>query len=254
MADEKEAADSTESGKKKKKMMIIIAGALVVLLGGGAGAFFFLNSSSKNSEQKHDETAGENPKEGEHDKKDAESEAHGDAKGEKEHGSDQKDEKSDAHGKDTKKDEKGGHDAAPENKDAKDSGGGGHGGSGAKPAAGKDGEKEAPLSTSGQLNIDFGQTYAFKAFNVNLGNPMENRYVRLEISIEYKGGSDQQREIEARLAQLRDAVISVTSKKTREFLLGPDGKDQLRLEILNRINQYMDKKIESVYVTDMLIE
>jgi flagellar basal body-associated protein FliL len=46
----------------------------------------------------------------------------------------------------------------------------------------------------------------------------------------------------------------VTARKTREFLLGPDGKDQLRLEIKNRINQYMSKKIENVYITDILIE
>jgi flagellar FliL protein len=102
--------------------------------------------------------------------------------------------------------------------------------------------------------IKFGATYSLKPFHINLGNPLENNYIRLEAAIEYKGGDPQKAEIEARLPQLRDAVISVTSRKTREFLIGPDGKDQLRRELLNRLNQYMDRKIEAVYITDMLIE
>jgi len=103
-------------------------------------------------------------------------------------------------------------------------------------------------------NIDFGQTYAFKTFHLNLGNPLENRFMRMEVSLEYKGGETHKKEIEARIPQLRDAIVNVASRKTREFLLGPDGKDQLRLEMLNRINQYMDRKIETVFITDILIE
>ena len=104
------------------------------------------------------------------------------------------------------------------------------------------------------VTVTFGRTIGLGTFHANLGNPLENRFVRLEISIEYKGGDDQLKEIESRSPQLRDAVLSVASRKTREHLLAPDGKDQLRLEIFNRINQYMDRKIEAVYITDLLIE
>lgn len=123
-----------------------------------------------------------------------------------------------------------------------------HGGDKEKKPADKKEEKKTPI------NIDIGQTHNLKTFHLNLGNPLENRFLRMDISIEYKGGDDQKAELEARTAQLRDAVVNVTGKKTREFLLGPDGKDQLRLELLNRINQFMDRKIEAVYVTDFLIE
>ena len=112
-------------------------------------------------------------------------------------------------------------------------------------------DKETEEASTG---VNFGATYTFKPFHLNLGNPLENRYLRLEIAVEFKQGETQKQEIEARLPQLRDAVIAVASRKTREFLLGPDGKDQLRLEILTRINQYMDMKIESVFITDLLIE
>ena len=121
-------------------------------------------------------------------------------------------------------------------------------------AAGALKQATSPKQEDTFVDINFGATYQLKPFHSNLGNPLENRYLRLEIAFEYKQGDEQRKEIEARLPQLRDAVLSVASRKTREFLLGPDGKDQLRLEILNRVNQFMDKKIESIFITDMLIE
>ena len=125
-------------------------------------------------------------------------------------------------------------------------------------STGESGKEESDAKEGSEdenfVDINFGATFNLKAFHLNLGNPLENRYLRLELAFEYKQGEEQRKEIQARLPQLRDAVISVASRKTREFLLGPDGKDQLRLEILNRVNQYMEKKIESVFITDLLIE
>jgi flagellar FliL protein len=120
------------------------------------------------------------------------------------------------------------------------------------------GQRAAKQGDSGpskaDLGIDFGDTFKMKTFHLNLGNALENRYVRLEITLEYSGGDTQRKEIEARLPQLRDAVISVVTRKTREFILAPDGKDALRKEILIRINRYMKTKIDTVYITDILIE
>ena len=115
-------------------------------------------------------------------------------------------------------------------------------------------EKGKTDDKKSEANIDFGETYKMQTFNLNLGNAMENRYIRIEISLEYRGGGDQKKEIERRLPQLRDAIIGIMQRKTREFLLSPDGKESLRKELLIRINRYMTKKIESVYITDLLIE
>lgn len=104
------------------------------------------------------------------------------------------------------------------------------------------------------VKVDFGATYSLKPFHLNLGNPLENRYIQIDIALEYKGGANQKTEIDVRMAQIRDSVVNVISRKTREFILSPDGKDQLRLEILNQVNQFMDRKIESVLITDVLIE
>lgn len=123
-------------------------------------------------------------------------------------------------------------------------------------AEGEQGDKgkEAGSASTAEVPGQFGETFPFKTFHLNLGNPLENHYIRLEISVEFKGGEEQKKEIEQRLPQLRDAVVGVTSRKTREFLLGPDGKDQLRREILIRMNRYMTQPLESVFLTDILIE
>ena len=106
----------------------------------------------------------------------------------------------------------------------------------------------------GSKPAEFGDTINLKPFNINLGNPLENRYVRLEVAFEYKGKDSQRQEIEKRMPQLRDAIISVTGKKSREFLLSPEGKDQLRKELLIVVNRYMSRPIEAVYITDILID
>ncbi len=115
-----------------------------------------------------------------------------------------------------------------------------------------DGETEEAKAESGASAV--GHTYEFKTFHLNLGNPIENHYVRLEVALNFKGGDEQKAEIESRAAQLRDAIVSITSRKTREFLLGPDGKDQLRRELLIRINRFMERPVNAVYITDILIE
>ena len=234
---EEEAA----KGKKKKLILFGIIGFLVV--GGGAGAAFFLLGKGDKKADK-----GEHGEEGNHEEGGAEGEAKGEAKGEtKKEGHDAKGEaKKDEHGE-AKKDEHGeakkdehGEAKKDEHGEAKKDE---HGGGG-------EAKKDAPPEYKG----NFGLIYEFKPFHLNLGNPLENRYVRLSIGLEYKGGEEQKVELARREPQLRDAIVSVVGRKTREHLLSPDGKDQLRLELRNKLNQYLDKKIDNVFITDILIE
>ena len=214
------------AGKKKKLLMFIIGGVVAITgVGGGLAAFLASGKEPKSGEESgeaggHEDKNSDKKAEGKEDKhgdKKAEGKEDKKAEGKEDKNGDKKDEgKNDNHAekKDTKSDNK----------------------------AGKiDG-------------VDFGCTMPLQAFHLNLGNPLENRYIRLEITIEYNCSEDLKAEMEKRLPQLRDAVIHVTTRKTREFLLGPDGKEQLRKEIENRINQYMTKKIDNIFITDILIE
>lgn len=234
-----EAVEETpeqDAKKRKKKLLIIGILALLLILGGGAGAFLFLsggNKSAKEGQEKEiskESVEAEKGKDGEHEAK-KEGDDHAPADKEKDSKSDKKDEKAAAKEKDSEK-TKG---------DAKQEGA----------EASKEGEGAEKKS---ELDIDFGETFKMQTFNLNLGNALENRYIRLEVTLEYRGGESQKQEIEKRMPQLRDAVISIVQRKTREFLLSPDGKESLRKEILTRINRYMKARIESVYITDLLIE
>jgi flagellar FliL protein len=116
----------------------------------------------------------------------------------------------------------------------------------------KDGKDAVPVKLP--QNVDIGCTHQFKSFNLNLGNPLENRYIRLELALEHGCAEEDKNEVKLREPQLRDAIINVISKKTREFLLSPDGKAQLTYEIRNQINQRMSRPVKDVYITDILIE
>lgn len=223
-----------QEAKKRKKKLLIFAILGVLLIGGaGAGAFMFLSGGKKAGDQ--------------------EITAKGTAEKADEHGEKSEEgKKADAQAENKKEEGKG------EDKKAE---GAGEQKEGDKAAEGQaEGDKKADGTAADkkdakpQLDIDFGDTYKMAGFNINLGNALENRYVRLEISLEYKGGDATKQEIEKRMPQLRDAIIGILQRKTREFLLAPDGKEALRKEILTRINRYMKTKVEAVYITDMLIE
>lgn len=214
--------EAAAKAKKRKLLLFVVAG--VVLTGGiGAGLAVFLAGGEKMAAKSVEEGHGEEKK----------AEAQGDAKKE-DHAEAKKEE---AQG-DAKKTE---GDAKKAEGDAKTEAG--------KGEPGKDAPKVAKLD-----NIDFGCTMPFQPFHLNLGNPLENRYIRLEIAVEYGCNDETKAELERRLPQLKDAVIAVTRRKTREFLLGPDGMEQLRKEIQTRVNHYMTKKIDDVFITDILIE
>lgn len=232
------------AAKKKKIILAALAGLLVV--GGGAfAALKILGSSDKKTVEENKTnaaTSGEN-QEGEHaDSPEGSEDGHaGDAK-------DAKTEKTDS-SKDTASK---GHEGAKAEDQSKSDG---HSSSDphAKPAGHDEGKDAAGSSGKSGRYSGIGLMYDMKPFHLNLGNPLENRYVRLELRFEYPN-EDQKPELVARDSQIRDAVVSIVSRKTREHLLSPDGKDQLRLEIKNRVNQYLEKKVTNVYITDILIE
>lgn len=209
-------ADGQPEKKSKKKFIILIAVAAFIVLAGGGGAAFFLLSGGDSASSEADHASSNSETSEVQSKEHEES-----SKPQANETTEVHEEKSSEHPQD---------------------------------GSAKDEQKAASSKAEEGSNIDFGQTYTFKTFHLNLGNPLENHYVRLEVAVEFRGGETQKQEIQAREPQLRDAIVSLASRKTREFLLGPDGKDQLRREIQNRINRYMSQPIEAVYITDILIE
>ncbi|MBF0565294.1 MAG: flagellar basal body-associated FliL family protein [Nitrospirae bacterium] len=90
------------------------------------------------------------------------------------------------------------------------------------------------------------------SFLVNLAEP--GRFMKLSIQIEI-ADKKKEEEIKELFPIMRDAVILLLSSKSGDSVTGPDGKLQLKEEMLLRMNQAVGKDIvKNIYFTDFVIQ
>ncbi|KJR42853.1 Flagellar basal body-associated protein FliL [Candidatus Magnetoovum chiemensis] len=93
---------------------------------------------------------------------------------------------------------------------------------------------------------------SLKDFVVNLTDA--GRFMKVTIEVEIKDVKYQPT-VEEALPKLRDAVIILLSSKSYESILGPEGKFQLKDEILVRLNQTLGKDlIKNLYFTEFVVQ
>jgi flagellar FliL protein len=99
-----------------------------------------------------------------------------------------------------------------------------------------------------------GYLYGLDPIIVNLADIEVSRY--LKIRIEMEGNSlKPEEEIDKRLPQLKDAIITVLSSKTFKELYDRKGKENLKEEIIHRVNQLLgESKIKKIYFTEFVIQ
>lgn len=216
---EEKSNDPNEKVEKKSRLVLFAGIGGVLLAAFSVGGFFIFKTISG---KKHVELSaqGNSP--------DAKANSHGAV-------SDKKDEK-----KDEKKDDQGKKEE-PKKEDSTKKDDGKKDENGAK--------KEEPKGTA-----NFGDTFMVPRMDLNLGNSIENRFIRIAIAIEYRGGENQGFELKRREAQIRDIVITSVTNKTRISLISDDGKENLRREILNKINEVTDRPVQNVYFTEFFVE
>lgn len=101
-------------------------------------------------------------------------------------------------------------------------------------------EKEKPLL----IQLD--------PFILNLSEP--GRFVKLTIHLEVKNEKVQQY-VNDRMPKIRDTVITLVSSKSPDILATPEGKLQLKDELLLRINQALEKEfVKNLYFTEFVIQ
>lgn len=118
---------------------------------------------------------------------------------------------------------------------------------------GKDGSKaetEETAETSGEL----GEIYELETFIVNLSGDSGNHYLKVKISLELNS-KNVSIEIDKRLAQFRDSILTLLSSKTMQDVKSLEGKAQIRAEIITILNQYLKTgKVINVYFGDFIVQ
>jgi flagellar basal body-associated protein FliL len=126
--------------------------------------------------------------------------------------------------------------------------GGGHADDGHGGGHGKDGHGggAAPATNGSVLPLD--------PFIANLADEGGKRYLKTTFQVEFFG-SKVPAKVQPRLPQIRDLVLTLLTSKTFDDIRTPDGKQELREEIIARINQTLDNDaVKAVYFTEFIVQ
>lgn len=103
-------------------------------------------------------------------------------------------------------------------------------------------------------STEIGQTYPIETFIVNLANPLGKRYLKVTMQLELDNPK-MTAELDRRMPQLRDAILTILSSKTYEDISTSQGKLRLRSEIVARVNAFLTSgSIRRVYFTEFVVQ
>jgi flagellar protein FliL len=103
-------------------------------------------------------------------------------------------------------------------------------------------------------NQDIGPIYSLDSFIVNLAGGRSKNYLKTRMELELDSENTSV-EMNKRLPQVRDTILTMLSSKTNEDISTLEGKLQLRAEIISTLNQLLKAgKIKNVYFTDFIIQ
>ena len=91
-------------------------------------------------------------------------------------------------------------------------------------------------------------------FIVNLVDPLGRRYLKVQIELELDNPTTIE-EAKKHDSQIRDAIITLLTSKSYGDVDSPEGKVQLRQEIISRVNQFLRHgKAQNAYFTDFVVQ
>ncbi len=118
---------------------------------------------------------------------------------------------------------------------------------------GKGLETGAPVPELTQ-NSQIGPMVDIEEFIVNIISEDSNHYVKTSLTLELTSEESRQ-EIEERMPQTRDAILLLLGNKTYEELQDLQGKRQLKAELVNKINSFLQTgKVKSIYYTNFVVQ
>ncbi len=115
------------------------------------------------------------------------------------------------------------------------------------------GSDEAAIEEQ-EANQEIGPIYSLETFIVNLVGGRGKNYLKAKVELELDSDKTEI-EINKRLPQVRDAILTMLSSKSNEDINTLEGKFQLRAEIISTLNQYLKTgKVRNVYFTDFIVQ
>lgn len=94
--------------------------------------------------------------------------------------------------------------------------------------------------------------HKMEPFLVNLADPGQLRYLKVTFHVETHGKGE---EFERRLPQSRDSVLTVLSSKNSRDIMTSEGKNALREEIKQKMNQLLlETRVRNIYFTEFVIQ
>lgn len=113
--------------------------------------------------------------------------------------------------------------------------------------AGAKTEKDRPKKEKGFL-------YKMDPLIVNLADKETLHYLKIKIDLESMEEKPNE-EFEKRIPQIRDHILLLLSTKERLELMNAEGKNKLRKEIREKVNNLLKNfKIKDIYFTEFLIQ
>jgi len=95
---------------------------------------------------------------------------------------------------------------------------------------------------------------ALEPFIANLADDGGRRYLKATFQIDF-GKAEVPPTMQARLPQVRDLLLTLFTSKTFDDVRTPEGKQQLREEIIARVNQVLDRDLaKAVYFTEFIVQ
>lgn len=99
-----------------------------------------------------------------------------------------------------------------------------------------------------------GFLYTMDPIIVNLADLEVSKYLKIRIEIECNDIKITE-EIDKRVPQIRDIIITLLSSKTFNEIYDREGKKRLKNEILQNINQLLgEKKVREIFFTEFVIQ
>jgi len=115
-----------------------------------------------------------------------------------------------------------------------------------------------PTSTAG-MTRDPLTDYELEQFRTNLADRDSTAYIQADIVLGYdsklKSNAKLKDELKERENEIRDIVNLILNSKTSQELISVDGKEVLKREIMDKINDILsDGRIEKIYLKNFVIQ